>query len=133
MPFASATRSLLTAADRCARGYRPGTVQLITNLAAFTLDLGSSRFVLTESFPWTTFDELERETGFALGRGDLDGVPIVTAPGPDELRILREEVDPLGIRRLEFCPSRDRLPLLTATIAAEDALATEVLGTPYWR
>ncbi|MEA2620251.1 MAG: hypothetical protein QOC97_1024, partial [Chloroflexota bacterium] len=42
-------------------------------------------------------------------------------------------VDPLGIRKLEFVPSRDRGPLLEETIRAEAELAGRVLGRPFYR
>ena len=38
------------------------------------------------------------------------------------LRVLREEIDPLGIRRLEFAPARERAGRLAACIAAEQDL-----------
>jgi hypothetical protein len=43
------------------------------------------------------------------------------------LRVLREEVDPLGIRRLEFAPARERGDVLGACIAAETDLLERAL------
>jgi hypothetical protein len=38
------------------------------------------------------------------------------------LRVLREDIDPLGIRRLEFAPARERGELLSKCVAAEQEL-----------
>jgi acyl CoA:acetate/3-ketoacid CoA transferase alpha subunit/acyl CoA:acetate/3-ketoacid CoA transferase beta subunit len=131
--FSTAARGLLGAADRRAAGYRPGNVVLVTNLAVFKLDEASGRFRVDEVFPWTTFDELSDSTGFDLGITSLDGLPIVAAPSNVELETLRRRVDPLGIRKLEFVPSRERGPLLETTIRAEAELATRILGRPFYR
>ena len=106
---------------------------LVTNLAVFKLDEASGRFRVDEVFPWTTFDELSDATGFDLGITSLDGIPVVAAPSDGELETLRRRVDPLGIRKLEFVPSRDRGPLLETTIRAEADLANRLLGRPFFR
>jgi glutaconate CoA-transferase subunit A len=131
--FSTAARGVLTAEDRIAAGYQPGEVTLVTNLAVFRLDEAMGRFRLAEVFPWTTLAELRDSTGFDLGIASLDGIPIVPAPTTDELDALRRRVDPLGIRKLEFVPSRDRGPLLDETIRAEAELATKVLVRPFYR
>jgi glutaconate CoA-transferase subunit A len=131
--FSTAARGILSAADREVAGYRPGNVVLVTNLAVFRLDEATGRFRVDEVFPWTTFPELRDATGFELGIGSLQGVPVVPAPMAAELDTLRRRVDPLGIRKLEFVPSRDRGPLLEATIRAEAELASRVLGRPFYR
>jgi glutaconate CoA-transferase subunit A len=131
--FSTAARGLLSAADRRSAGYRPGVVMLVTNLAVFKLDEASGRFRVAEVFPWTTFTELFDATGFDLGITSLDGIPVVTAPSDVELETLRRRADPLGIRKLEFVPSRDRGPLLEATIRAEADLASRLLGRPFYR
>jgi glutaconate CoA-transferase subunit A len=131
--FATAARGLLTRADREAAGYQPGVVALVTNLAVFRLDEGTGRFRVAEVFPWTTFPELREATGFELGIASLDGIPVVAEPTSAELDALRRRVDPLGIRKLEFVPSRERGPLLEQTIAAEAELAGRVLRKPFFR
>jgi glutaconate CoA-transferase subunit A len=131
--FSTAARGVLRAADRRSAGYRPGVVMLVTNLAVFKLDETSGRFQVHEVFPWTTYTELSDSTGFDLGITSLDGIPVVAAPSDLELDTLRRRADPLGIRKLEFVPSRDRGPLLEATIRAEADLATRLLGRPFYR
>jgi glutaconate CoA-transferase subunit A len=131
--FSTAARGILSAADREVAGYQPGNVVLVTNLAIFRLEEATGRFRVDEVFPWTTFPELRDATGFELGIGSLQGVSVVPAPTAAELDTLRRRVDPLGIRKLEFVPSRDRGPLLEATIRAEAELASRVLGRPFYR
>ncbi len=131
--FSTAARALSAAADREAAGYQPGMVVLVTNLAVFRLDELTGRFRVAEVFPPTTFAELREATGFELGITSLDGIPLVAAPTAAELDALRWRVDPLGIRKLEFVPSRDRGPLLERTIQAEAELASRLLGRPFHR
>jgi glutaconate CoA-transferase subunit A len=131
--FSTAARGVATDEDRTVAGYQPGVVMLVTNLAVFRLDQATGRFRVHEVFPSTTFDELLESTGFDLGITTLDGIPIVDAPTAAELDALRRRVDPLGIRRLEFVPSRERAPLLESTIRAEAHVAARVLEHPFYR
>ena len=131
--FSTAARRIVGAAERESAGYRPGVVMLVTNLAVFKLDEGSGRFRVHEVFPWTTMDELRDTTGFDLRLTSLEGIPVVPPPTTAELDALRRRVDPLGIRRLEFVPSRERGPLLESTIRAEADLALRVLERPFYR
>lgn len=131
--FSTAARGVLTDEDRIAAGYQPGEVALVTNLAVFRLDKTTGRFRVVEVFPWTTLLELRDSTGFELDLTSIAGIPVVAQPTEEELDALRRRVDPLGIRKLEFVPSRDRGPLLDETIRAEAELATRVLGRPFFR
>lgn len=131
--FSTAARVLLTAQERTAAGYQPGQVLLVTNLAVFRIDEATRRFRLVEVFPWTTFEELVDSTGFDLGIVSIEGIPLVEPPSAAELDALRRRWDPLGIRKLEFTPSRDRGPVLEATIAAEADLASRLFDAPFFR
>jgi hypothetical protein len=57
--------------------------------------------------------------------GDLG---VTAEPPPEMLRVLREQIDPLGIRRLEFAAARERGELLAACIAAEQDLIDRALA-----
>jgi glutaconate CoA-transferase subunit A len=127
--FSTAARGLLSDAERTSAGLQPGRVRLVTNLAVFELTAEQPSFAIKEVFPWTTYEELAAATGFALDVPDLAGIPVVAGPTPQQLHALRSEVDPMGIRRLEFVPSRDRTPLLDEILAADARLmATLVVG-----
>jgi len=45
------------------------------------------------------------------------------------LHLIREEVDPFGIRQLEFVPGRDRLAMIQRILAAEAGLVQELQGS----
>ncbi len=49
-------------------------------------------------------------------------------PDAKQLRRIREDIDPLGFRRLEFIPSRQRQELIDELIGAEEAAITEMLN-----
>jgi hypothetical protein len=69
-------------------------------------------------------DDIRSRTG-----GDfliVDPLPRTEPPSENELRLIREDVDPFGIRQLEFVPSRDRLALIQRILDAEANLVTEL-------
>ncbi len=122
---ASAARSLHDGSARRAAGLRPGRVQLVTNLGVFGYDQGLGELVLESLHPGVGLDELRAATGFDPAVSP--SLRTTPAPDPEVLRVLREEVDPLGIRRLEMAPARERGDLLAQCIAAEAALADRAL------
>jgi glutaconate CoA-transferase, subunit A len=116
----SAARSLFGRAARLRAGLRPGKVQLVTNLGVFGYDEARGELVLETLHPGVTLEELKDSTGFDPLLADSLGV--TEEPSAEVLRVLRDEIDPLGIRRLEFAPAKERGGLLEACIAAEQDL-----------
>jgi hypothetical protein len=57
--------------------------------------------------PGVTVSQVEENTGFDLIIPDR--VPETAAPTADEVRIIREEVDPLELRKLETLGGPERL------------------------
>jgi glutaconate CoA-transferase subunit A len=124
--YISAARGLFTPEERLAAGYQPGEVKLVTNLGAFALEPESREFALVSTHPGITVEAVQEATGFPLRLSpDLNETAI---PTPEELRLIRHEVDPLGMRRLEFVAGKERGPLLTALIASEEAAIAEMIG-----
>jgi glutaconate CoA-transferase subunit A len=123
--YVSAARGLLTAEERIAAGYQPGEVKLVTNLGVFELDLESRELALVSIHPGVTVDDVQDATGFPLRLSPRLGE--TDAPTAEELSLIREEVDPLGMRRLEFVAGKERGPLLAALIASEEAAIAELL------
>jgi glutaconate CoA-transferase subunit A len=117
----SAARSLSDPAARLRAGLQPGVVALITNLGVFGYDPGRGELVLQSLHPGVTLGQLQESTGFEPAVAD--DLTVTREPSAELLRALREEVDPLGIRALEFAPARERGDLLAACIAAEQDLA----------
>jgi glutaconate CoA-transferase subunit A len=122
----SASRSLHLSDEREQAGLVPGETALITNLGVFDFDLLSREFVLVSTHPGVTVGDVQDATGFELTTARH--VRVTETPPPDVLRVLREEVDPLGIRRLEFVAAQDRHRVLEECIAAERALIERALS-----
>lgn len=121
----SASRSLHGAAERRRAGLLPGVVRVITNLGVYEYDEQADELVLASLHPGVSMEDIRESTGFELRESpNLHETPV---PSPETLRILRDEVDPLGLRRLEFVSAQDRQRLLSECIAAEDALVTRAL------
>jgi glutaconate CoA-transferase, subunit A len=125
--FCTASRGLLTDEERKQAGLQLGKVRLISDLGMFELDPKDKRFRLVSIHPGVALDDVRAQTG-----GDfLVAEPLsrTQPPSEDELRLIREEVDPFGIRQLEFVPSRDRLALIQRILDAEATLVRELQGS----
>ena len=122
--FCTASRGLLTDAARLQAGLQPGKVRLISSLGVFELDFASQRFRLVSIHPGITLEEVRRQTGgeFLIA----DPLPTTPAPTAEQLRLIRREIDPFGIRRLEFVPSKSRLAMIESILDAEEKLLEEV-------
>jgi glutaconate CoA-transferase, subunit A len=120
----SSARGLISAEDRAAAGYRPGDIYLATNLCVFRYDETAGQLVVIETMPGATRDAIVAETGFKVIFAD--DCTEMAAPTAEELRVLRDEIDPLGLRRLEFVGARDRGALLDE-ILERDARGTAAI------
>lgn len=102
-------------------GYHParrlgrGPRYLITDLGQFDFLNGVLRLI---SFhPGVSILKIKKKTGFEF---EIPlSVPQTEAPSPEELRLLREEIDPLGIRRLEGLSGSSRRKLLKEILNQE--------------
>jgi len=76
-----------------------GLSLVVTPLAVMDFEEGSKRMRLKSIHPGIPLDEVLRNTGFDLALPDN----ILETPPPEEeeLRVLREEVDPYGVLRGE--------------------------------
>jgi acyl CoA:acetate/3-ketoacid CoA transferase beta subunit len=78
-------------------GDRPGPRLLISNLGIF--DYATGRMRLRSYHPGASIETIQKKTGFPLVVApDVRETPPPTA---EEVRLLRTEIDPLGIRELE--------------------------------
>ncbi|MGC2637191.1 MAG: CoA-transferase, partial [Acidobacteriaceae bacterium] len=124
--FCTASRGLLTAEERRAVGLPHGSVRLISDLGIFELDERDRRYRLVSLHPGVTLEQVRAQTG-----GEVLVAPDLRTtepPTPDQLRQIREEIDPFGIRRLEFVASRDRLSLIESILDAEAGLVRQLAG-----
>lgn len=114
--WVSASRGLLTDAERLPMGYGPGEVLLLTDLAVFRLDPMERRFGLESLHPGVTLDRLRAETGFTV---DADA-PVATTEAATEAEAAAiRRVDPFGLSELELVPARERLGAIRAALEKE--------------
>jgi len=80
----------------------PGGPRLcVTNLCAMDFHPESKAMRLKSLHPGVTVETVQESTGFKVLLPERE-VPITDPPGEEELRILREEVDPTSMRLREF-------------------------------
>ena len=87
--------------DRARLGLPGGPQLCVTNLCVFDFDPGSRRMRLRSLHPGVSAEQVVEATGFELPPPS-EPVPVTPEPTGEEIRILREEVDPTGARLREF-------------------------------
>jgi glutaconate CoA-transferase subunit B len=93
----------------------PGPRLLISNLGIF--DYASGRMQLRSYHPGVTVDRIRQHTGFDLDvAADVHETP---PPTMEEVQLLREEIDPLGIRELERLSGARRRQRLQEIVQTE--------------
>ncbi len=81
---------------RKALGLEWGGPELVmTPKCIFDFDKERGRMRVKSIHPGVTPEEVRQNTGFDLG--NLSGLPVTEEPTEDQLRIIREEIDPRGI------------------------------------
>jgi hypothetical protein len=90
---------------------------VITDLAYLDFDPEQRRMRIKTVHPGVTAEDVQKNTGFELLEApDLtETVP----PTEKEIQLLREKVDPLGIRKLEILAGKERQELLEEVIRKE--------------
>ncbi len=124
--FCTASRGLLTDEERQNAGLQPGKVRLISDLGMFELDQADGRFRLVAIHPGISLNHVQ-----AQSQGKFlvaDPLPVTETPSSEDLRLIREEVDPFGIRQLEFVPGRERLAMIQGILDREAGLIRELQG-----
>jgi acyl CoA:acetate/3-ketoacid CoA transferase beta subunit len=101
-----------------ARKHGKGPRYLITDLGQF--DFSSGRMRIVTYHPGVTVEKIQAHTGFPLEISP--DVSETEPPGEAELDLLRNEIDPLNIRRLESLSGPARRDLLHKIIEAEKRL-----------
>ncbi|MBN2470117.1 MAG: hypothetical protein JXN59_05265 [Anaerolineae bacterium] len=101
-----------------ARRHGRGPVYLLSDLGQFDWEAGRMRLVSVH--PGVTVDRIQAKTGFEL----LVSPEIAETdpPSGEEVRLLREAIDPLGLRKLETVGGAARKALLREILAAEQVL-----------
>jgi acyl CoA:acetate/3-ketoacid CoA transferase beta subunit len=100
------------------RKHGAGPNYLISDMGQF--DFAEGRMRLLTYHPGTTVAQIQAKTGFPL-----DIAPnVYETPPPtlEEMRLLREEIDPLNIRKLELLSGNARRDLLHQIVDAETVM-----------
>lgn len=123
--IASAARGLVGDEERQAEGLRPGYTRIVTNLCIFELNKETRLLEVLSIHPGVGEDELADATGFEIMKSK--NFHTTAAPTDEDLRLIREEIDPLGIRQLEFVASSERSELIERILADEENALREIM------
>ncbi len=103
------------------RQHGSGPVYLISDLGQFDWANGTMR--LTTLHAGVTLERVQARTGFPLEIApDLGETP---PPTQEQVRLLRDEIDPLGVRRLETLAGSARREHLRTILAQEGVLGPD--------
>lgn len=92
-----------------------GPIYLISDMGQF--DFANNRLRLISFHPGVTIDQIQARTGFPLEIApNVHETPL---PSAESLRLLREEIDPLSVRKLELLSGAQRRQLLQEILEAE--------------
>jgi glutaconate CoA-transferase subunit B len=95
-----------------------GARYLVSDLGQFDWANGCMRLI--SYHPGVTMEQIQKKTGFPLEIApDVHETP---PPSDEEVRLLREEIDPLGVRKLEMLGGAARKDLLREILTKENAL-----------
>lgn len=92
-----------------------GPQQLITDKCIFDFPQGKARILSVH--PGVSLDDIKQNTGFIFD--EPDKVPVTEPPSREELILLREKIDPLGLRKLEFISGKERLDYIESILQRE--------------
>jgi acyl CoA:acetate/3-ketoacid CoA transferase beta subunit len=116
---------VLSAAERQETGVPgPGPRLLVSDLGCF--DFADGRMRLVSRHPGITAERIQAKTGFPLDV--LPGCPETDPPTKEELRLLRQVIDPLGIRSVEVLGGGARWDKLREIARAEVCQGTPLSG-----
>lgn len=116
----SARRQWADADLRARYGLSPGKVEVITDYGAMAPNERTGLLEITALHPGRTVGQFQSVTGFSIEpAADL---VVTSAPSDEHLAILRNEIDPLGVRKLDFLASGERAALIDSILASERAV-----------
>jgi hypothetical protein len=101
-----------------------GASRIVTNLGIIDFDAAGP--TVTSLHPGVTAGEIRAATGFELSIADA--TPVTPPPSAEVLRVIRSQIDPLGIRDLEFASSVNRRAMIRAILAQEAAAGQDAPG-----
>lgn len=124
--FVTGTRWKVGAAAREAAGLMPGPIIVVTNLAVLVKDEDDRPFRIESLNPGVDAQTVVEATGFELEVPDE--IPTTAVPSAEQLRLLRDDIDPFGTVKFDFVSGRDRLAYLQGILDAEWERAAAAAG-----
>jgi hypothetical protein len=115
--FVTGTRWKVGAEARREASLQPGPIVIVTNLAVLVKDDDDRPFRLESVHPGVEPELVVERTGFALDVAD--DVAQTPVPTDEQLRLLRQEIDPFGTVKFDFLGGKERLPYLKEILDAE--------------
>jgi len=76
--------------------------RVVSNLGVFDFETPDHSMRVRSLHPGVSVDAVQAATGFALAIAPGADVPVTRAPTADELRLIREVLDPRGTRKAEL-------------------------------
>ena len=127
--FVTGTRWKVGAEARAAAGLMPGPIIVVTNLAVLVKDEDGEPFRIESLHPGVDAQTVVDATGFELTVPEGE-IPTTAEPTGEQLRLLREEIDPLGTVKVDFLGGAERLAYLRTILDAEWQRAAAAAGVP---
>ena len=111
------TRYLIGAEERIKAGYKPGPIRYITGLCVMAKEETGKPFKIESLHPGVTAEQVVENTGFELEVPS--NIPETEKPTAEQVRLIREEVDPYGTLEFDFKPGKERLGYLNDILQKE--------------
>jgi acyl CoA:acetate/3-ketoacid CoA transferase beta subunit len=115
--FATGARWKIGAQERLAAGLQPGPMVIITNLAVLEREEESRPFRIASLHPEVSASTVVEQTGFELEAPGM--IPVTPEPTREQLRLLRDVIDPFDTVKFDFLKGRDRLDHLRSVLDRE--------------
>lgn len=124
--FVTGTRWKIGERSRRENHLQPGPIVVVTNLAVLVRDDDERPFRIESLHPGVDAQTVVDATGFEL-EVPAD-IPVTAEPTAEQLRLLREQIDPYGTVKFDFVSGKDRLAYLQGILDAEWARAEASLN-----
>jgi hypothetical protein len=124
--FVTGTRWKVGPKAREEAGLMPGPIIVVTNLAVLVKEEDERPFRIESLHPGVEPQQVVEATGFEL-EVPAD-IPATAEPTDEQLRLLRDEIDPFGTVKVDFIPGRERLAYLKGILDAEWERAAAAAG-----
>ena len=114
--YITGTRLYVSDTERAAAGLRPGPVLIVTNLCVMEMrEKGTWKVVSLHK--GVTPEQVRENTGFPV---EIPGnCPVTKPPTTQEVALVKEKIDPMGTRELDFLPGKVRIQELPKRITEE--------------